>query len=526
MTAGEVSEALHMAELLQAPIAFVVQDNGFSISAKRHDIWRDDVAARMAGYPGIALFHADGRDFEDCYRQAAACLALVREERRPAMLIAQVPLLGHHTSGIRSGYYRDPEELRQAREQDPFLRLEALLLSQGLAPEQLAQWREEGRKAVETAFARAKALPEPLPQRQEAAVFAPTPVREERGSRTPEGRKPSFMVDAGRAAIDELLEAHPEAVYMGQDVGHLGGIFREAYGLQRKYGPARVRSMPIQEAYTIGAAAGLSAVGCRPIVSVPFADYLWAGLNQLRNELSPAYFLSQGKWPAGAVIRVPVGAYGGGGPYHSASIESALLQIKGLKVAYPSNGADLKGLLKAAFHDGNPVAILEHKGLYWAKTPLTKASMRPEPEADYVLPLGKACVAVEADAAWVEQGKSVVAIAYGMGVHWAAEAAKRLGGRVAVVDLRSLHPLDEALLEEQVRRHGKALVITEEPVSHSFAEALAGKLMRRCFEALDAPIEVLGALNLPAIPLNMALEADMLPSADKVELALRGLLEA
>ena len=225
------------------------------------------------------------------------------------------------------------------------------------------------------------------------------------------------------------------------------------------------------------------------------------------------------------ILRVPVGAYGGGGPYHSGSVETTLLSIKGIKVVYPSNAADMKGLMKAAYYDPNPVVILEHKGLYWSKVPGTEDARRPEPSRDYVLPLGKANIVLQADESSIENGESCVVITYGMGVYWAMSAAKNFPGRIEIVDLRTLFPLDEDLIFERVRVHGKCLVLTEEQQNNSFAESLAGRISKNCFTYLDAPVEVLGALNLPAVPMNMGLEQAMLPDGEKVAERLRSLLE-
>jgi len=356
-------------------------------------------------------------------------------------------------------------------------------------------------------------------------VLAQTSILEERGERAPKGSPRTFMVDAALHALEELMLEHREALFYGQDVGpQIGGVFREAAGLSQKFGTTRVFNTPIQEAYIVGSTAGMSAVGLKPVVEIQFADYFWPAFNQFVTELSKSCYLSRGQFPVGSVIRVPIGAYGGGGPYHSGSIESALLTIKGVKICYPSNGADLKGLLKAAWYDPNPVVVLEHKGLYWSKVPGTEEAKSPEPSADYIVPIGKARTALEASAAKVERGESVGVIAYGMGVYWALEAAKSLEGAVEVLDLRSLAPLDYEACLALVHQHSRLLIITEEPAENSFAESLAGRLGHDCFRQLDAPISVLGALGVPAIPLNRGLEAAVLPSAIKVHAALQTLL--
>jgi 2-oxoisovalerate dehydrogenase E1 component len=379
---------------------------------------------------------------------------------------------------------------------------------------------------IAAAFARAVAAPEPDPAGVSDHVFAPTPVTEEQGERAPAGREKIMMVDAALFAIRELMAQYPEAVLYGQDVGRrLGGVFREAATLAEQFGDHRVFNTAIQEAYIIGSTVGLSALGVKPVVEVQFADYIYPGFNQLVTEISKSCFLSMGKFPVQCVIRVPVGAYGGGGPYHSGSVETTLLSVKGIKVVYPSNAADMKGLMKAAFLDPNPVVMLEHKGLYWSKVPGTEDARTVEPDSDYVLPLGMGAVVLKADADKIAFGETCCIITYGMGVYWARAAAKQFAGCVEIIDLRTLFPLDEALVFDTVKQHGKCLVLTEEQQHNSFAEALAGRISKFCFQHLDAPVEVLGALNLPAVPLNTGLEAAMLPNAEKVAARVAQLLE-
>ncbi len=224
------------------------------------------------------------------------------------------------------------------------------------------------------------------------------------------------------------------------------------------------------------------------------------------------------------ILRVPTGAYGGGGPYHSGCVETTLLSIKGIKIAYPSNAADMKGLMKAAFLDGNPVVMLEHKGLYWSKVPGTEDAKTIEPSRDYILPFGKGNVVLKAADEKISNGESCCIITYGMGVYWAKAAARNFSGQVEIIDLRTLFPLDEELVYETVKKHGKCLVLTEEQQNNSFAEALAGRIAKNCFNWLDMPVDVLGAMNLPAVPLNMGLEKAMLPNAEKVAERLKNLL--
>ncbi|MBI1192253.1 MAG: tungsten formylmethanofuran dehydrogenase [Bacteroidetes bacterium] len=525
MTEGEVAEALQFAALKQLPIVFLVQDNDWGISVKGDEARTMNAYEYAAGFEGLARKSIDGADFQESWESVQEVFDWVRRHRKPALLHARVPLLGHHTSGVRKDMYRPDDDLAEHQSRDPLPRLEALLLEQGLTPEQLQEIRRETAALVEADFARAVEAPEPDPARVSDHVFAPAPYVTEQGERAPEDAGKAIMVDAALHAMDEILRSCPEALLYGQDVGRrLGGVFREAALLAQRHGDERVFNTAIQEAYLIGSTAGMSATGCKPFVEIQFADYIWPGVNQLVSELSKSCYLTNGLFPVSAVIRVPIGAYGSGGPYHSGSVESALLSIRGIKIAYPSNAADMKGLLKGAFHDPNPVIVLEHKGLYWSKVPGTQAAKCTEPGEDYIVPLGLARVALAADEALVSGGESIGIITYGMGVHWALNAAPAFEGRVEVLDLRSLHPLDEEAVLHQAKRHGKVFVLTEEQLENSFAESLAGRIAAKAFRYLDAPVATLGALNLPAVPLNSGLEKAMLPNVEKVSAVIEQLL--
>jgi 2-oxoisovalerate dehydrogenase E1 component len=435
-----------------------------------------------------------------------------------------VPLLGHHTSGVRKEFYRTEEDLAKHFVDDPNPKLRIKLLNSGFTEEQLQIIESETREEVAQQFQQAINADEPDPLKVAEHIFVSTPVTEEKGERSPAGKEKIIMVDAALFAIREIMEEYPEAVLYGQDVGRrLGGVFREAATLAEQFGDDRVFNTAIQEAYIIGSTVGMSAVGLKPIVEVQFGDYIYPGLNQLVTEISKSCYLSCGKFPVQTVIRVPVGAYGGGGPYHSGCVETTLLSIKGIRIVYPSNAADMKGLMKAAFLDPNPVVMLEHKGLYWSKVPGTEEAKSIEPSKDYVLPLGKANIILQASEQKIKTGKTICLITYGMGVYWAKAAEKNYKDQIEIVDLRTLFPLDEELIFSSVKKHGKCLVLTEEQQNNSFAEALAGRISKECFKFLDAPVEVLGALNLPAVPMNIGLENAMLPNADKVTASLKKL---
>jgi len=371
---------------------------------------------------------------------------------------ATVPLLGHHTSGVRKEWYRNEADLTKHYLDDPYPKLKNRLLALGVTQNEIEEIAETAIQEVTLAFNKAIAAAEPEPSSVFDFIFAPTPANEEKGERNPTNGEKVVMVDAALHATEEIMRQYPEALFYGQDVGgRLGGVFREAATLAQKFGVQRVFNTAIQEAYLVGSTKGMAATGCKPIVEIQFCDYMWPGINQLATELAKGYYLSNGQLPIQSLIRIPVGAYGGGGPYHSGTHESALLTIPGIKVVYPSNAADMKGLFKAAFH-------------------------------------------------------------------WALNAAQQFKGQVEIIDLRTLNPLDEATIYQSVKRHNKCIVLTEEPLANSFAESLAGRIMSNCWTSLDAPVFTMGALNLPAVPINLALEATMLPTIEKVGKAINELL--
>lgn len=522
MTEGEVSEALQMAALKQFPLLFLVQDNEWDISANAAETRAQNAAEFAQGFKGIEVRSIDGSNFEESYTTLNEVIELMRSERRPFLVHAKVPLLGHHTSGVRKEWYRD--DLEEHAQRDPWPKLRSWLLEQEVPEEELDSIYNEAGALVQADYEEALKQEDPRPEDLFNHDFAPTPITEEKGERSPAGKEKTVMVDAALFAIQELMKENKEALLYGQDVGgRLGGVFREAATLAQKFGDDRVFNTPIQEAFIIGSTVGMSATGLKPFVEVQFADYIWPGLNQLFTEVSRSNYLSNGKWPVSAVIRVPIGAYGSGGPYHSSSVESVLTNIRGIKIAYPSTGADLKGLMKAAYYDPNPVVMLEHKGLYWSKIKGTEDAMTIEPDEDYVVPFGKARIAYEASAESQAANESLLVITYGMGVYWAKQARKDLGEKVEVLDLRTLYPLDEDLILERVRKHGKVLIVTEEPSRNGFSQGLAGWIQQEAFKDLDAPVMVIGSENMPAIPLNSTLEATMIPNAEKVKAKLEEL---
>ncbi|HZV71680.1 MAG TPA: thiamine pyrophosphate-dependent enzyme [Saprospiraceae bacterium] len=523
VTEGEVAEAFQMAALKKLPILYLVQDNDWDISANAKETRAMNAAEYAKGFKGIETRSIDGTDFKLCYDTLYEVMDLIRKERRPFLIHATVPLLNHHTSGVRMEWYRD--DLEEDRAMDPYPKMRRAMLEAGWPELKIKRIETKAKEEVAADFEKARQAVNPIPSDLYTHAFAPTDITTEKGERSPEGAEIKVMVDCALLAIEELMRKHPECVLYGQDVGRrLGGVFREAATLAQKFGDDRVFNTPIQEAFIVGSTVGMSAVGLKPIVEVQFADYIWPGLNQLFTEVSRSCYLTNGKWPVSMILRVPTGAYGSGGPYHSSSVETVVCNIKGLKVIYPSNGADLKGLMKAAYYDPNPVVIFEHKGLYWSKVPNTETAKSPLPDEEYIIPIGVGRIVLEADEKLIENGKAISIVTYGMGVHWALHAAKSFENQITIIDLRSLVPWDENLVYETVRKHGRCLVVTEDTVSNSFAQTIAARIQENCWTSLDAPVRTIGSKDMPAVPLNEILEKEMILSAKQVEESMRDLL--
>ncbi|MGC8896732.1 MAG: alpha-ketoacid dehydrogenase subunit beta [Bacteroidota bacterium] len=309
------------------------------------------------------------------------------------------------------------------------------------------------------------------------------------------------------------MERNPKMVIYGEDVaGKKGGVFTATKGLTARFGPERVFNSPLAEASIVGTAIGLAVRGFKPVVEIQFGDYIWPAFMQIRDELAMLRYRSNNAWSAPVVIRVAVGGYIHGGLYHSQSIDGFFAHIPGIRIAFPSNAADAKGLLKTACRENDPVLFLEHKGLY-----RQSFAASPEPDSDYLLPFGIAKT--------VREGNDITIITYGMMVQRSLEAATVLeadGVSVEIIDLRTLNPLDVDAILSSVRKTGKVLIVHEDTLTAGFGAEIAALIAREAFERLDAPIMRVAAKDSP-VPYSPPLESAMLPQMKDIENALRAL---
>lgn len=513
---GEFHEAVNWASRERYPVIFCIQNNKWAISVPiSEQISGESVYDMTAGYRGLNRYRLDGTNFLESYRVAVEAVEKARRGEGPALIDADVVRLLPHSSSDDHSKYRSKEEIEADRRRDPIPSFERYLIEQGiLAESDTERIRQEIVQRVDEAADSAESEPLPDPSTATMYVYAPVPRVHKEGFTEPEpsGSK-IVMVDAINHALAEEMERNPKMLIYGEDIaGNKGGVFTATKGLTAKFGAERVFNSPLAEASIIGTAIGLALRGHKPVVEIQFGDYIWPAMMQLKNELAMYRYRSNNLWSCPVVVRVAVGGYIHGGHYHSQNIESIFLHCPGLRIVYPSNAADAKGLLKTACREDDPVLFLEHKGMY-----RQSFAASPEPDANYLLPFGLAKV--------VREGDDITIITYGMMVQRSLEAARKLedeGVSVEVVDLRTLNPLDEETMLKSVRKTGKVLIVHEDTRTMGCGGHLAAIIVEKAFEYLDGPVMLVGSKDVP-IPYSPPLESAILVQESDITKALEEL---
>lgn len=320
-------------------------------------------------------------------------------------------------------------------------------------------------------------------------------------------------IDAVTLAMKEEMERDDKVFVLGEDVGARGGVFRATNGLHEQFGEDRVMDTPLAESAIVGVGIGAAMYGMRPIAEIQFADFIMPAVNQIVSEAAKIRYRSNNDWQCPMVIRAPYGGGVHGALYHSQSVEAMFAGVPGLKIVMPSTPYDVKGLLKAAIRDNDPVLFFEHKRAYR----LIKGEV---PTEDYTLPIGKADVK--------RDGDDVTVITYGLAVHFALQAAERLakdGISTHILDLRTVYPLDKDAIIEAAKKTGKVLLVTEDNKEGSIISEVAAIIAEHCLFDLDAPIQRLAGPDVPAMPYSPPMEKFFMINPDKLEKALRELAE-
>lgn len=491
---GDFHEALNVAAVWDLPVIFVIENNGYGLSTPSNEQFRcAQFIDKGIGY-GMEARQVEGNDILAVYHAVKEIAANIRIQNRPVILECLTFRMRGHEEASGTKYV--PQELMDHwAAKDPVVNFENYLKSIGILTEELdLAYRTEIKNEIEEGLKEAYAEEEITANTEVELkdVYAPFELNAVTASNS---SKEMRMVDAIQDGLDQAMQKHENLVLMGQDIADYGGVFKVTEGFLAKYGKARVRNTPLCEAAIIGSALGLSIKGYKSMVEMQFADFVSEGFNQIVNNLAKIHY----RWGQNAdvVVRMPTGAGVAAGPFHSQSNEAWFTHVPGLKVVYPSNPVDAKGLLITAFEDPNPVMFFEHKALY-------RSLSDQVPEGYYNLPFGKAHL--------VKEGKELSVITYGMGVHWAKAAVEELSISADIVDLRTLVPLDWETIYGSVKKCGKVLVLHEDTLFGGIGGEITAGIAENCFEYLDAPVKRLGSMDTP-VPFSKNLEDNFLAKA-------------
>ncbi len=517
---GEFYEAVNWATRQKLPVLFTIQDNGYAISVPRADqSMGSSVVHSFCCYPNLLMKEFDGTDYFESLKAARDVAEYIRAGKGPALLHAVVERLLPHSSSDDHRKYRDAEELEHGKnKKDGIKRLSNYLIEHKFVKqEDLDKLWEDVKKEINDAVDEAWAAPDVKAEDSTKHIFAPEESRDlpYATSEPTEGNQ-VVLVDAINHALKEEMALNDKMIIFGEDIGDpKGGVFTATRGVTDMYGKERVFNSPLAEASIMGVALGLAVRGYKPVVEIQFGDYIWPAFMQFRNEISTMRYRSNGGFKAPVVTRVAVGGYIHGGLCHSQNIEGFFSHIPGIMIAYPSNAADAKGLLKTAIRMDDPVLFLEHKGMY--RLPFAKTV---EPDENYLLPFGKGKI--------VKEGKDATVVTWGMGVKDSLNAAKKIeketGKTVEVIDLRTIVPWDKEMVLESVKKTGRVLIQHEDTLSGGFGGEIAAVIAKEAFTYLDAPV-MRNAAKDSHIPYAPAYENDVLPSESKIKADLEELLK-
>ncbi|MBI1951916.1 MAG: dehydrogenase E1 component subunit alpha/beta [Acidobacteria bacterium] len=514
---GEFFEALNKAQHDRLPVLFLIQNNGYAISVPQEQQTSSQLADVARSF-GMRSVRVDGTRFTETYHTLRPLVRELREGKGPLFVEGMVVRIDSHSSSDDQTKYRAPKDMEEARRRDPLAHTEMRIREMGLLTDQeMEERRERARREVEEVARRVDALPYPDPATATAGIYSPDRVVVEESDPGYLSDKPVTMVEAINRGLREEMERNPKMVMWGEDIQDpKGGVFGVTRGLTEAF-PGRVENSPLAEATIVGVAQGMAIGGYKPVVEIQFGDYSFPAYMQMRNEIPTLRWRSAGAWTSPVVVRVAVGGYIRGGPFHSQTPETLYAHTPGWYLAYPSNAADAKGLIKTACRMDDPVLFFEHKGLY--RQVYTKT---PEPGPDYLIPFGKART--------VRRGDDLTIVAWGRTVHMVQQAlsqvAARAGGEPSaeVIDLRTIVPMDIDAVLASVSRTGRALVAHEAPLCAGMGAEVAALIADRAFASLDAPIRRVAARD-SFVPFAPNLEAAVLPSVEQIARAIQEVLE-
>ncbi len=503
---GDFHEAMNVAAVWSLPVIFLIENNGYGLSTPSNEQFRcKQFIDKGIGY-GMEAYQVDGNNILEVYNKAVELTESMRNSPRPILLECMTfRMRGHEeASGTK---YVPPHLFEEWKQKDPIDNFQQYLVNEGILNEQsIEQIYDELKQGMDDDLAEVFAEPEIIADEQEELNDVYAEYTQEIIAPATSTMSDKRLVDAISDGLKQSMERHSNTVLMGQDVAEYGGVFKISDNFYKLFGKERVRNTPITESSILGAGYGLAIKKYKAIVEMQFADFVTCGFNQIVNNLAKSHY----RWAQAAdvVVRMPTGAGVGAGPFHSQSTEAWFFHVPGLKIIYPSNPADAKGLLCAAINDPNPVMFFEHKGLY-------RSIEGQVPDDYYTIEIGKASIAAS--------GNDLTIITYGWGVHWALELSSQLNINAEIIDLRTLLPWDKEAVKTAVEKTGKALVLHEDTMTGGIGAEIAAWISEHCFKSLDAPVKRVASLDMP-VPLAKDLEDHFLAKS-RLKAALQELSE-
>lgn len=491
---GDFHEALNVAAVWSLPVIFVIENNGYGLSTPSHEQFRFNSFLEKGPAYGMEARQVDGNNVLEVFNVVKEIAESIRNNPRPVLLEAMTFRMRGHEEASGTKYV--PQELFvQWAKKDPVDNYERFLVDENILDAfSVSNIRKEIKQEIEEGLKSAFAEPMPVADTsiEMGDVYASFQQKSIGPISTTKTKK--RYVDAISDAIRQSLKKYPNIILMGQDVAEYGGVFKVTEGMVEEFGKEKIRNTPLCESAILGAGLGLSIKGYKSIIEMQFADFVTCGFNQIVNNLAKTHY----RWgqSADVVVRMPTGAGAAAGPFHSQSNEAWFFHTPGLKIVFPSNPYDAKGLLNAAIEDPNPVMYFEHKMMY--------RSLQEEiPDDYYTIEIGKAN--------FVEKGKDISIITYGMGVIWARQIMSEIKDYSAdIIDLRTLLPWDKETVAESVKKTGRAIVFSEDCLTGSVNSEIAAWISENCFQYLDAPVVREGSLDTP-VPFSPPLEENFLP---------------
>ena len=504
---GDFHEGLNVAAVWKLPVIFVIEHNGYGLSTPSEEQFAFKYFTEKGPGYGMETLRIQGNNVLEVYDSILRLAEDIRQNPRPVLVEAITFRMRGHEEASGTKYV--PKQLMEEwAKLDPVETYEAYLESIGVLDENTKEkLNKKVKKAINDGLEIAFSEEEITPSLEEELADLYFPFEQKLISPAESGSKTEKrFVDAISDGLRQSMEKFPNLILMGQDIGEYGGVFKITDGFKTQFGADRVRNTPLCESAIIGAGLGLSIRGYKAMVEMQFADFVSVGFNQIVNNLAKIHY----RWAQNAdvVVRMPTGAGMAAGPFHSQSNEAWFFHTPGLKIVYPSNPYDAKGLLNAALEDPNPYLYFEHKGLY-------RSISAEIPDEYYTVKIGKAAL--------VKEGEQLSIITYGMGVHWAVKAVEELGISADILDLRTLLPWDQEAVKATLKKTGKVIFLHEDTLTGGIGAEICAWISEHCFTLLDAPVMREGSLDTP-VPFAPSLEKQFLP-VDRFKKKLKELAE-